>query len=97
MGWWDLQGRRNFGETMHEEHDLLDMWSPDVSPIPASSALKQLALVTLGLIGFGYVVYKSAPESPAIPRQYPFSGLVKELGGLEENKARELPIEAEDD
>jgi NADH dehydrogenase (ubiquinone) 1 beta subcomplex subunit 8 len=72
---------------MHEEHDLLDMWGPDVSTtVLASTALKQLVAVALGLTGFGYIVYRMVPESPAIPRQYPFSGLVKELGGLEENK-----------
>jgi len=80
---------------MHEEHDLLDMWGPDVSNIPASSALKQVLGVTLGLVGFGYIIYKINPQSPAVPRRYPYSGLVKELGGLEENKARELPIEDE--
>jgi NADH dehydrogenase (ubiquinone) 1 beta subcomplex subunit 8 len=62
------------------------MWSPDVSNIPPRSALKQVAMVTLGLTGFGYAVYKFTPEAPAIPRQYPYNGLVKELGGLEANK-----------
>ena len=27
------------------------------------------------------------PERPVVPRQYPYDGLVKELGGLEENKS----------
>lgn len=65
---------------------MLDMWGPDVSNISGRSALKQLAVVSLGLGGFGYLVYKYHPKSPAVPREYPFDGLVKELGGLEENK-----------
>lgn len=67
------------------------MWGPDVSAIPQKSAFNQVLAVTLGFVGFGYFVYKLAPESPAVPRQYPFSGLVKELGGLEQNKVR-LPL-----
>jgi len=81
---------------MHEEHDLLDMWSPDVSTVPPRTALRQVAMACLGFIGIGYIIYKFTPESPVVPRQYPFNGLVKELGGLEVNKAQELPIEDEE-
>ncbi|KAF8513177.1 Ndufb8, NADH dehydrogenase 19kDa subunit, partial [Hysterangium stoloniferum] len=87
-GWWDLQMRRNYGEAIHEEDDALNMWTPDAPPaVEPSVALRQFTLATLAFIGFGYVVYKNVPERPAIPREYPFNGLVKELGGLEENKA----------
>ncbi len=71
---------------MHEEYDVLDMWSTDLPKIPPEKAVKQLGIVTLMFIAFGFLLYKVAPESPAIPREYPYSGLVKELGGLEENK-----------
>lgn len=73
---------------MHEEQDMLDMWGPDVSNISGNSALKQFTVVSLGLFGFGYLVYKYHPKSPAVPREYPFDGLVTELGGMEENKVR---------
>lgn len=78
---------------MHEQYDLLDMFGPDIPSVPPESALKQVTAVFLGFAAFGWIVYKFAPESPAVPRGYPFSGLVKELGGMEENKAREEIIE----
>jgi len=66
------------------------MWGPDVSPIPPSTALYQLSLVALGFVSFGiFCKYALVPDRPAVPREYPFSGLITELGGLEENKVSE--------
>jgi hypothetical protein len=63
------------------------VWGPDVSPIPPQKALFQLSLAALGFVGFGFFCkYALVPDRPAVPREYPFSGLVRELGGLEENK-----------
>ncbi|KAF8575243.1 hypothetical protein K439DRAFT_1623764 [Ramaria rubella] len=95
-GWWDLQMRRNYGE-IHEEDDGLNMWTPDAPPpVPPSVALRQFSIAALGIAAFGYIVYHNVPERSAIPREYPFGGLVRELGGLEENKA--IPeSEAEED
>jgi hypothetical protein len=63
------------------------MWGPDVSRIPPQKALYQLSLAALGFISFGFFCkYALVPDKPAVPREYPYGGLVKELGGLEENK-----------
>lgn len=63
------------------------MWSPDVSGVPPQKALFQFTLVALGFVGFAFFTkYALVPDKPAVPREYPFSGLVVELGGLEENK-----------
>jgi NADH dehydrogenase (ubiquinone) 1 beta subcomplex subunit 8 len=70
------------------------MWSPDVANIAPSTALKQLSLAILGFVTFGLVVKATVPARPSIPREYPFSGLVNELGGLEENKVRFLRLRA---
>ncbi|GBE87986.1 Ndufb8, NADH dehydrogenase 19kDa subunit [Sparassis latifolia] len=86
-GWEDPQMRRNFGDTLHEEEEVLSMWGPDVSPLPPKTALRQFTIATLGFVTFGVVVNYLVPARPAVPREYPYSGLVKELGGLEENKA----------
>jgi hypothetical protein len=61
------------------------MWSPDVFNITRSSALFQFSLSVLAFLGFAGVVYITLPDRPAVPRSYPYSGLVKELGGVEEN------------
>ena len=62
------------------------MWGPDVSPLPPKTALRHFTIATLGFVTFGVLVNYLVPARPAVPREYPYSGLVKELGGLEENK-----------
>jgi NADH dehydrogenase (ubiquinone) 1 beta subcomplex subunit 8 len=63
------------------------MWGPDIPVIAPPIALRRLAIVALGFVGFGtFVNFALVPEKPAAPRTYPFSGLVTELGGLDENK-----------
>ncbi|KAF9007596.1 hypothetical protein BDQ17DRAFT_1350978, partial [Cyathus striatus] len=84
--------RRNFGDTLHEQEDIvLSMWGPDPPPpdITPQLALKRLMIAFGGFTGlFLFVKYGIQPSPPAIRRQYPYDGLVQELGGLEVNKAR---------
>ncbi|CAL1716685.1 unnamed protein product [Somion occarium] len=88
-GWDDPQMRRNFGEPLHENEEAFSMWGPDIPLVPPNVALKQSSIAVLGFVIFGLVVkFALIPDRPAVPREYPFSGLVNELGGLEENKAR---------
>ncbi|TFK33244.1 hypothetical protein BDQ12DRAFT_707398 [Crucibulum laeve] len=90
-GWQDPLLRRNFGEPLHEQEEVLSMWGPDIPPgdITPQAALRQLALAFAGFAAFGLLVkYVLLPEPPAVRREYPYDGLVKELGGLEENKQR---------
>ncbi|KAL0954510.1 hypothetical protein HGRIS_003477 [Hohenbuehelia grisea] len=87
-GWQDELMRRNYGDTLHEKDELLSMWGPDIPPIEPSTALFRFTLAALGFVTAGLVIKASVPEMPAVRREYPFSGLVTELGGLEENKAR---------
>ena len=68
------------------------MWSPDPPPIEPSRALRQFSVAVLGIVALGYAIYRNVPERTAIPREYPYSGLVRELGGLEENKVRYLTL-----
>ena len=70
------------------------MWGPDISVVNRRSALLQFTLVALGFVGFGYLTKASLiPDRPAVARQYPFSGLVEELGGMEDNKVRSPRLE----
>ncbi|CAE6426910.1 unnamed protein product [Rhizoctonia solani] len=86
-GWWNLQERRNFGETLPEQHEILSIWAPDVFNISRANALKQFGIAVAVFLGFVMAVKASVPERPAAPRSYPYGGLVTELGGLDANKA----------
>lgn len=89
-GWWDVQMRRNFGDPVHEYEEVLSMWGPDIPVVPPQTALYHFTLAASAFVGFALLCkYALVPERPTVPREYPFSGLVRELGGLEENKARE--------
>ncbi|ETS64995.1 hypothetical protein PaG_00443 [Moesziomyces aphidis] len=95
--WWDTQEKRNFGETLHEQDDVLSVWAPDVHAVPASSALRQF-IVAIGVVGvFGSIVYAATPEKPALPRTYPRDGLAAELGGEQVAAPKEGAFSGEED
>ncbi|KAL4064411.1 hypothetical protein V8B97DRAFT_2006505 [Scleroderma yunnanense] len=97
-GWWDQQLRRNFGDPIHEYDEVLSMWGPDVAHVPPRKALFQFSLAVSAFVGFGFLCkYALVPDRPTVPREYPYSGLVRELGGLEENKAREFTDDGDGD
>ena len=62
------------------------MWGPDPAPVPIEVARRHFLIAVAGFIAFGFFVKAITQEPPAIRREYPFDGLVKELGGVEENK-----------
>ena len=77
----------NSQRQMHEREELFSMWGPDIPHVDPSTALRHFTIAASGFVAFGLLCnYVLIPERPAVPRQYPFDGLVKELGGLEENK-----------
>ncbi|KDQ57324.1 hypothetical protein JAAARDRAFT_178979 [Jaapia argillacea MUCL 33604] len=87
-GWWDPQMRRNYGDILHEQEEVLSMWGPDIPLVAPPSSLRQFIVATIGFATLGYVCYLATPPLTAVRREYPFSGLVQELGGIEENQAR---------
>jgi len=95
LGWWDIQDRRNFGEPLHEQDDVLGMWGPDPTPVSGLNALGQISVMLSVLGAFCYVVSRLAPERPCTPRSYPFGGLEKELGG--HDKMRDEAEDPQDD
>ena len=62
------------------------MWAPDPPTAPPSRSLFELSLAASLFGAIMLFAYEVTPERSAIPRQYPFDGLVQDLGGLEENK-----------
>ena len=74
---------------LHEQDEVLSMWGPDIPPLSPYKALAQFSIAFVGFVGFGFLVKEVfTPDAPAVRREYPYSGLVMELGGLEENKVR---------
>ncbi len=73
---------------LHFKEEMYSMWGPDAPVVPPAQALRHFTIVTIGFVMFGFLCKAIVPESPVARRQYPFSGLVTELGGLEENKVR---------
>ena len=80
-GWWDQQERRNFGEPVHEENEILSVFSPEeythVTPGKGFFHLGCFVAAFLGLTTLTSVFY---PDKPSVPRTFP-DGLEKELGG----------------
>jgi hypothetical protein len=74
---------------VHEHEEMYSMWGPDIPHVNPATALRHFTIAVSGFVAFGLLCnYVLVPDRPAVPRQYPFDGLVKELGGLEENKVR---------
>lgn len=72
---------RNYGEPVHEDHDLLGVFSPYeyTHTKPGKGALQLLSFVAavFGLCGVVSMVY---PDKPSAPREFE-GGLESELGG----------------
>ena len=73
-------------EQLHEQEEILSMWGPDVPVVAPPTAARWFSIAVLGFVTFGVLVSYTHPAMPAIRREYPFGGLVEELGGYEQNK-----------
>ncbi|KAK4192339.1 putative NADH:ubiquinone oxidoreductase 20.1kD subunit [Podospora australis] len=86
--WWDKQERRNFGEPVHEDHDILGMFSTYeytwVSP--GKGALQIAAFIAL-FLSVVYTVKLTYPDRVSYPREFE-GGLERELGGAGGVRAR---------
>lgn len=79
--WWDPQERRNFGEPVHEDHDILGMFSPyEYTWISPGKGLAQIGAFIVAFLGLCYGVKLSYPDKVSYPREFE-GGLLKELGG----------------
>lgn len=54
--------------------------------MPPSTALFQFGVAATIFGSIMLAAYALTPEVPVVRREYPYDGLVKELGGLEENR-----------
>ncbi|KAI5927554.1 hypothetical protein F4810DRAFT_648319 [Camillea tinctor] len=86
--WWDKQERRNFGEPIHEDNDVLGMFTPyTYTWATPGKAWAQVASFIVTFLGVCWVVSTLYPDKPSYPREFE-DGLVRELGGAGATRAR---------
>lgn len=79
--WWDKQERRNYGEPVHEDHDILGMFSPEeYTHFKPGWGLFLLGCSVATVLALCGVVGLTYPDKPSAPRTFP-GGLDRELGG----------------
>ncbi|KAK9431976.1 hypothetical protein V1505DRAFT_307603 [Lipomyces doorenjongii] len=80
----DQQLRRNYNDPLHEDDEVLNMWSPDIHDFVSDGQAFKSILYFFATVGVGsYICTYFMPDKPAAPRVYP-NGLFKELGGSED-------------
>lgn len=80
-GWWDRQERRNFGEPVHEENEILGVFSPEeYTHVTPGKGFLHLGFFVAAFLGLCGVVSLYYPDKPSVPKTY-VDGLEKELGG----------------
>jgi NADH dehydrogenase (ubiquinone) 1 beta subcomplex subunit 8 len=79
--WWDKQERRDFGEPVHEDNDILGMFSlHEYTHMSPARALLLWGGFISAILGLSYVIKQYYPDKPSAPKEYP-DGLETELGG----------------
>ncbi|KAH8815145.1 NADH:ubiquinone oxidoreductase 20.1kD subunit [Xylogone sp. PMI_703] len=86
--WWDKQERRNYGEPVHEDNDIMGLFSPEeyTHVTPGKGALQIACFVAVFLTLCGAVAM-TYPDRPSAPKEYE-GGLERELGGPGAVRAR---------
>jgi len=86
--WWDKQERRNFGEPVHEDHDMMGMFTPyEYTWVSPGKGLIQIGIFVSVFVSVCYAVSKVYPDRVSYPREFE-GGLEKELGGAGAIRAR---------
>jgi len=94
--WDDKQERRNFGEPVHEDNEVLGIFAlEDYTHMTPARGMLMWACFISAVLGLSYAVSLSYPGKPATPNEYP-GGLDKELGGAGAVRAFQAGDETED-
>jgi NADH dehydrogenase (ubiquinone) 1 beta subcomplex subunit 8 len=79
--WWDKQERRNYGEPVHEDNDILGMFSPEeYTHVKSGTAFLQIGCFIGAFLTLCGVVSLTYPDKQSAPREFE-GGLERELGG----------------
>merc|ERR1712137_667599 len=89
VDWWDPFERRNFGDPVHEDYDILGALAPWEYTFVSSTkmALFQLGCFVTAALGVAGIVYYNYPDMNSYPKEYE-GGLERELGGPGAVRAR---------
>jgi NADH dehydrogenase (ubiquinone) 1 beta subcomplex subunit 8 len=94
--WDDKQERRNFGEPVHEDNEVLGIFAlEDYSHMSTSRGLLMWVGFISAILGLSYAVTVTYPGKPSAPTEYP-DGLYTELGGAGAVRAFKAGDEVED-
>ena len=86
--WWDPQERRNYGEPVHEDNDILGIFTTEsYTHITPGWGLVLIGTFVTAFCGMLTVVSTYYPDRPSAPREFP-DGLEAELGGPRALRAR---------
>ncbi|KAJ2904810.1 nadh:ubiquinone oxidoreductase subunit [Zalerion maritima] len=86
--WWDPEERRNFGEPVHEENDIIGILSPHLYTwTTTGKGLLQIGTFIATFLGLCGCVYYTYPDRVSYPKEYE-NGLQRELGGPGAMRAR---------
>ncbi|KAJ2782956.1 hypothetical protein H4R18_001972 [Coemansia javaensis] len=81
-GWWDRQNRRNFGEPIPEQDEILNMMAPTRYRAPGWRQIGKMWAGFVATIGGVYfLISQTRAERPYVRSFYP-NGLKDELGGV---------------
>jgi NADH dehydrogenase (ubiquinone) 1 beta subcomplex subunit 8 len=79
--WWDMQDRRNYGEPVHQDNDILGVFSlEEYTHSTAGKAALQLGAFVATVFALCAVTLQFYPDRPSAPREFE-DGLERELGG----------------
>ncbi|KAK3292002.1 NADH dehydrogenase-like protein [Chaetomium fimeti] len=79
--WWDKQERRNFGEPVHEDHDILGIFSTwEYTWVSTGKGLFQIGVFVAVFLSVCYGVKLTYSDRTSYPREFE-GGLERELGG----------------
>ncbi|KAK4462571.1 putative NADH:ubiquinone oxidoreductase 20.1kD subunit [Cladorrhinum samala] len=86
--WWDKQERRNFGEPVHEDHDILGIFSTyEYTWISPGKGLLQVGAFIAVFLSVCFGISLTYPDRVSYPREF-VDGLERELGGAGAIRAR---------
>lgn len=86
--WFDRQDRRDYGEPVHEDNDILTVFTPEeYTHFKPGWGLVLLGSWIASVFGLCGVVYLYYPDKPSAPRTFE-AGLEEELGGKGAVRAR---------